>query len=347
MAHLNSKTTDGTLSFIKYVTNNPRWNDIDFEIEKGKKTPLYKKVNLTTFSPTGKVVYGQGTKVNIVSNQHVEIGAGRNLRRWANVEIKKKKGWILISDIRKPTSGNGTQYEDQVVDAINEFIIAAGGTVDFRLNGDTKTYKNISYAIKVETPIKRRAGVKGDPKADIILCKDKSDPLASGSIYISHKKQGGPEAFQQYGGLSPQSGDYIYNHAKTQKFLEHCADLIGNTSKIPNPVMGTFRDNELMNKSIYGPDYGGDFSINHTQLIGQGKPNFRTLTSYVKLDFPNHMSLSGDLSHFKGGYLPVFGATYRAGRGFEYDSKRYRGARVAIYPKSLMAKRSGIEVISL
>lgn len=347
MAHLNSKTTDGTLSFVKYVTNNSRWDEVDFEIEKNKQTPLYKKINLTTFQPTGKVVYAEGTKVNMLSNQHVEIGVGRNIQRWANVKIKNKKGWILISDIRKPTSGNGTQYEDQVVDAVNNYIVAAGGIVDFRLKGDTKTYKGISYAIKVETPLKRMAGVKGDPKADIILCKDKSDPLASGSIYISHKKQGGPEAFQQYGGLSPQAGDYIYNHTLTQKFLEHCADLIGNSTKLPNPLMGTFKNVELMNKSIYGPDYGGDFSINHTQVIGQGSPIFRTLSSYVELRFSSHMSLSGDLHHFTGGYLPVFGATYRAGRGFDYDGKRYKGARVAIYPKKLMATRSGIEVIPL
>jgi hypothetical protein len=347
MAHLNSKATDGTLSFVKYVTNNPRWKEIDFEIEKGSSTPLYKKVNRTSYQPTGKTVYSAGTKIKFISNKHAEVGTGRTVQRWANVDIKGKKGWILLKDIRKPTSGNGTQYEDQVVDAINDYIVEAGGTVDFRLKGDRKTYKGISYAIKVDTPLKNRAGVRGDPKADIILCKDKSDPLAAGSIYISHKKQGGPEAFQQYGGLSPQAGEFIYKHILTQKFLKHVATLIGNSSKLPRPVMATFKNDELMNKSIYGPDYGSNFSINHTQLIGQGNPTFRTMRSWVQLDFSSHMSLSGDLSHFVGGYLPVFGATYRAGRGFNYDGNRYRGARVAIYPKKLMETRSGVEVINL
>jgi hypothetical protein len=57
------------------------------------------------------------------------------------------------------------------------------------------------------------------------------------------------------------------------------------------------------------------------------------------------MSLSGDLSHFVGGYLPVFGATFRAGRGFDYKGKRYNGARVAIYPQKLMSTRSQLKTL--
>jgi hypothetical protein len=68
---------------------------------------------------------------------------------------------------------------------------------------------------------------------------------------------------------------------------------------------------------------------------------------HIELDFSSHMSLSGDLSHFKGGYLPVFGATFRAGRGFTYKNKRYNGARVAIYPYKLMATRGGLLIVKI
>ncbi len=54
------------------------------------------------------------------------------------------------------------------------------------------------------------------------------------------------------------------------------------------------------------------------------------------------MSISGDLSHFNEGYTPVFGATFRAGRGFELDGKRYDGARVGIYPIKLIQTRGGV-----
>ena len=347
MADLNSKATDGTLSFIKYVTTNPRWQEIEFEIEAKKSTLLYKKMIPVSFAPIGNKEYPAGTKLKIINKKHYEMGVGRYVQRWAEVNIKGQKGWIPASTIRKPTGGNGTQYEDQVVDAINKYILEAGGQVDIKLKGDNTLYKDISYAIKVETPLKRKAGVKGDPKADIILCKDNKNPLAPGSIYVSHKKQGGPEAFQQYGGLSAQAGDEIYNHKLTQAFLKHVASLIGTGVKLPHPVMATFKDNDLMNKSIYGPDYGKKFSINHTQIIGQGHPVFKQMPKHVELSFSSHMSLSEDLSHFKDGYLPVFGATFRAGRGFDYNGKRYQGARVAIYPRKLMAGRTGLEKISV
>lgn len=162
------------------------------------------------------------------------------------------------------------------------------------------------------------------------------------SIYISHKKEGGPEAFQQYGGLSEQAGPEIYGHKLVQKFLSQVATVLGGSQQLPSPVMGTFNDPTLANMSIYGPDYGKKFSLQHTQIIGQGKPVFKETARHVEMSFSSHMSLSGDLSHFTGGYLPVFGATFRAGRGFDYKGKRYNGARVAIYPYKLMATRGGL-----
>lgn len=336
MADLASRATDGRISFIKYVTENKRFDEIEFEIEKGKKTVIYSKKGTTLQS--GNKEFLAGTKIKITDTKLFEI-SGMKL---AAVKIGTLVGYIPINTIRKPTSGNGTQYEDEVVDAINSYIKKAGGIINIRLKGSSKTYNDISYAIKVDLAIKRKAGVVGDPKADIILCKDKKNPTAAGSIYISHKKEGGPEAFQQYGGLSEQAGVDIYNHPLVQKFLGRVAAVIGNSSALPSPVMGLFTDVQLANMSIYGPEYGSAFSLQHTQLIGQGKPTFLSKSSYVEMGFSSHMSLSGDLKHFVSGYSPVFGATFRAGRGFTYKGKRYDGARVAIYPYKLMTTRGGL-----
>lgn len=341
MADLGSKATDGRVSFVKYVTENKRLSETEFEIEKGKKTYVFKKKG--TGLAAGTKEYKEGTKVKITETKMHEIGG----MKLAAVKIGTESGFIPINTIRKPTGGNGTQYEDEVVDAINAYILKAGGKVDIKLKGDSKVYKDIAYAVKVDSAIKSKAGVKGDPKADIILCKDKKNPTAAGSIYISHKKEGGPEAFQQYGGLSEQAGEHIYNHKLVQKFLAEVAKIIGNGDALPTPVMGEFTDVNLANMSIYGPDYGQAFSLQHTQLIGQGKPVFRDTGKTVELSFSSHMSLSGDLSHFKGGYLPVFGATFRAGRGFTYKGKRYNGARVAIYPHKLMATRGGLVILKI
>lgn len=338
MAVLSQKATDGRLSFTKYVTENKRYAEVEFEIEKGASTPLFSQKG--TSYVASKKEYAQGTKFFITDTKlHDPTGL-----KMAQVKLAGVKGFIPISKIRKPTAGNGTAYEDEVVDAINAFILEQGGTIDIKLGN--QTYKNMSYAVKVETELKRKAGVRGDPKADIIVCSDIKNPLVKTSIYISHKKEGGPEAFQQYGGLSQQAGEEIYNHKMVQTFLKSVADVLGESKQLQRPVMMKFKDETLANMSIYGPEYGGDFSLQHTQLIGQGKPVFKQVKPGLwNLSFSSHMSLSGDLSHFKEGYLPVFGATFRAGRGFDYKNKRYDGARVAIYPQKLMATRSNLLVL--
>lgn len=343
MADLGSKATDGRLSFVKYVTDNKRYAEIEFEIEKGASSPLFTKTG--TGLTAGKTEYKAGTKLKILNPKMFEIAK----MRVAEVSIQSKKGYLPINKIRKPTVVNSTQYEDEVVDLINEVILMNGKAIDIRLKGDSRTYKNILYAVKVDTAIKQKGGVKGDPKADIILCQDIKKPLDRTSIYISHKKEGGPEAFQQYGGLSLSSGKVINDHPIVQKFLSIVADAIGDTDKLPFPIMANFSDKFLANAAIFGNDFGKDFSLNHTQLIGQGKPKLRPINNgtIFELDFTSHMSLSGDLGHFKGGYLPVLAASYRAGRSFEYQNKRYNGARVGFYPQKLIAGRSGTIVYNL
>lgn len=338
MADLGSKSTDGTLSFTKYVTNNPRFLEIDYEIEKGKRTPLYTKKGTDVVASTK--ILAEGTKIKITDKKLYEVSG----MKMAKIKYGQLVGFVPINMIRKPTGGNGTQYEDQVVDAINAYILKAGGKVNIKLKGDNKIYKDLCYAVKVDSNIKRSGGVKGDPKADIIICKDNKTPLAPGGIYISHKKEGGPEAFQQYGGLSEQAGEEIYNNKLVQKFLGVVANTLAGSNQLPNPVLGYFKDDKLANMAIYGPEYGKAFSLQHVQLIGQGNPVFKELSNCVELSFSSHgVNLSGDLSHFTGGYLPVFGAAFRAGRGFEYKGKRYNGARVAIYPLKLMITRSKLQ----
>jgi hypothetical protein len=341
MAHLGTPSTDGRLSFQKYVTDNKRFKEVEYEIEKGKPASLV--------SSDGIVITDNirvGTKLKIVDPNYTTIGK----MKYAHVNINRKKGYIAINSIRKPTGGNGTQYEDEVVDAINNYILEAGGVINLKIAGDNKTYSNLTAAVKVDSKIKSRGGVRGDPKADIIVCRDKTKPLDSGSIYISHKKAGGAKEFQQYSGLSEQSGLMIYNNSLTQKFLGEVVESLdmGKLDKLPYPIMGTFKNDKLALVSIYGPDYGKQYSLQHVQLIGQGHPVFKRVRDELyEITFTSHMSVSGDLSLFTGGYAPVFGATFRNNRSFMYKGRRYGAARVGIYPKILLAGRGGIKVVEI
>lgn len=333
MATLAQKTTDGSDSFEKYVTRNPRFKETQYQIENKQEGPLLVKKGSSYQQAS---VLKEGTKFYIIEPKAYSIGGVR----YAKVKYSTKEGFIALNKIRKPTSGNGTSYEDEVVDALNDMFKKFGAPVSIKVG--RKIYKDMTFAVKVDTQLKRAGGAKGDPKADIIICRDKKNPLGPDSIYISHKKEGGPEAFQQYGGLTEAAGVDIYNHPEVQAFLKETSMYVSG-GKLSNPLMKSIKDKNLINMSIYGPDFGKKFSLQHVQLIGQGKPKLTKIKEdQYSLDFTSHMSVSGDLSHFTGGYLPVFGATYREGRGFTVGNKRVDGARVGIYPMKLIQSRSGL-----
>jgi hypothetical protein len=336
MATLSGKTTSGELSFTKYVTNFKSYADTMYEIEKGMSGQLLIKSGNKYIESD---VLPAGSQFNITNTDIVKIG----LIDYAAIKYKNVKGFVPIAKIRKPTGGNGTAYEDEVVDALNEIFKQLKRPIDIVVG--TKTYKGMTAAVKVDSALKKAGGASSDPKADIIICKDKKNPLGADSIYISHKKAGGPEAFQQYGGLTDAAGPAIAGNKEVLAFLEQTSRYV-KKDKLSNPLMKSIKDKKLINMSIYGPDYGGKFSLQHTQIIGQGLPKLtQVIGDKYKLTFTSHMSLSGDLSHFTGGYTPVFGATFRAGRGFNFGNKRINGVRVGIYPKKLIEGRS--ELVNL
>jgi len=249
----------------------------------------------------------------------------------------------MSEDVKDPT-----QYEKQVVNYINNYIKKNKAPINIVLDG--VTYKMIAGAIQVDSAIKRAGGVTSDPKADIILYVDKKKLFDSkNNIYISHKKAGGPEVFQQYGGITEKAGNEIYNHKEVQDFLMNTAKFVDDKKGLIKPLMRKVKDKTLICKSIFGPDYtknGKNFGLQHVNLIGQGMPTLtptKKLNTY-KLSF-NHMSLSGDLSKFTQRYTPVFGATFRRKRGFKYKNVQYTGVRVGIYPKALVDTRTNLTEI--
>ena len=337
MATLSGKTTSGELAFDKYVAKNPRFHEIEYQIEE-KMTGSFLQKKGTRYQSIEELK--AGTNFSIVKNKIHVIDKGN----YAEVKYKNRIGYIAIGQIRKPTKGNGTAYEDEVVDELNRIFLEIGRPIDIQVG--SKRFKNLCYAIKVDSSLKRRGGVSSDPKADIIICENQKDPFQGTPIYISHKKEGGPEAFQQYGGLTEVAGKNIYNHPEVQNFLLQAANYVEN-DKLTAPLLMKIIDNKLKNMSIYGPDYGRAFSLQHTQLIGQGRPILKKKSEKVyELTFSSHMSISGDLSHFTGGYNPVFGATFRAGRGYTINNTRISGIRVGIYPEKLIASRVGLIELS-
>lgn len=332
---LDSRTTDGRLAWDKYIYGSKNWKDIVLTV--GKNTFLFQKKG-NKLTQLAEIAAGE--EITLLSNKFVLVDQSK----YAHAKYKKREGYVPLKALRKPTNFKPTAYEAEVVDMINKFIRQNQNIpIDIKIAGDNIIYKKIAGAKQVDIDIKRKGGITADPKADIILYQDKNDLLTSKNIFVSHKKEGGASAFQQYGGLSKKAGEDLYTHPETIKFLKAVANNIED-GELKTPMFMKIKDNLLKNMAIFGPDYGSSFGLQHVQVIGQGTSKLTPLKkeNTYELSFSDHTVLSGNLTDFVGDYLPVFGARYAAGRGFELDGIRYDGARVGIFPYALIGARTGI-----
>ena len=340
MALLSSKTTSGELSFDKYVKNNSKWEDLELEIEKDISAIFYDEHNNDS---TFDVV--EGTPFRLLRNTSVIIQSSV----CAHVKVGEKRGYIPINKIRKPTKTNVMEAEQTAIrdlDLLIEDLIKQSGPPDIcvKIDASVIKYPDVVGVRNVTEKVLGR-----DAKSDFCMVDSKDKDL----IHISHKKVGGPEAYQQYGGISNKSGTVqrpklIYDNDEVQTFLGKATEYIEN-NKLVHPIYTPVKNKKLINQAVFGPNYGGDFGIDNVQMIGQGNPILtprRDDENCFDLTFSSHTSFNGNADFFqRGSYKAVLGATYRAGRGFEYKRKRYTGARIGIYPLALIKNRAGAIVI--
>jgi hypothetical protein len=321
MASLGSMSTGNILAWDKYVKNNPLWDSKkEYEIEYDSDATLYDS------SMKAIDVLKSKTKIYI-TDKNITV---KDNKKYAKVRAGSKSGLILITKIRKPTGKNTLKDEQMAIASFDAMFKQIGHPIDIKVGKNV--YKDIVGVVNVS----------GTPKADFALINKSKQKV----IFISHKKAGGPEAFQQYGGVTEKAGAAIYNHREVKSFMANVAQNIKN-GKLLKPLYTKVKDQHLIGMSIYGPNFGNSkHSEENVTLIGQGTPilNKKNDDMY-ELTFSSHMSTNPDLKHFTGGYLPVLGATYREGRGFEFNGKRYDGARLGIYPVKLLSGRSGAEEV--
>ncbi len=330
MAVLSGRTTDGSKSWDKYVKNNPKYADIEFAIEN--------KMTANMLDTTGKnAIFSlkEKEKFKITSTNTTKIA---NIE-FAMVKYKNKSGLIPLNRIRKPTNTDVLKEEAIALEKLDNLIkniVSTVGPFEIVIKGDPKktVYKNIIGTRNVHEKVLGR-----EAKSDFNIVSTHGD-----AIFISHKKAGGAEAFQQYGGVSAQAGKKIQTHEEVINFLRITSNYIEN-NKLKNPVYSIIKDPDLINMAVYGHDYGKKFGIDNVTIIGQGDAKIKVLPNFenrFELNFSSHLVHNGDAREFmKGDYRAVLGATFRAGRGFDVDGKRYNGARIGIYPAKLIVNRKG------
>lgn len=350
MAHLGTKPAD----WVKYVVNNPKSTSIKYPIENGiVNEPVYKTIKLSEVID----YVNTGNEVNIVSNQFVQVGRSK----YANVKLNGKTGYLRISSIRKPTGKGGADAEQRTLDAtvstiqkLEEVAGIGGGNkigIDILVPG-IGMFVGITGIEKVPNRIHGR-----EAKSDFAF----KNALGKRVLFISHKDGTGPDAFGQYGGVSTVAGNIqdaakIYNHPEVQQYLTKLyrlySDSIGQASKIKNnpfnssgklknAVFSLIRDSSLVNMSVYGPDYGGEYGPDNVHMIGQGHFIFNPLVNsdgdvYFRLSFSGHQSLNGQTKEFlddASGYRAVIITTFRSGRPTQTPQGVVPETRTAIYPR--------------
>jgi|ETNmetMinimDraft_29_1059903.scaffolds.fasta_scaffold15100_2 hypothetical protein len=315
--------------FDKYIGTNPEWDCLELELIE----------NAVLYSPTaGNALktYPKGTKFKLKSRNTKKI------KKFMALNVGKldgQNGWFKITSVKKPGSTDVMKAEKVAIEKLDKLLksyITDPGPVTIC----TKQGR-FDNCVGVKN-VKQRVNGR-EAKADFAIVDAEDNEL----IFISHKKTGGGSSFQQYGGVSEKAGsasnkNYIKNHEETQTFLRETAAKIAD-DKLQVPTYAVVKDNDLIGKSIFGPDYPNrKYGIDNVHMIGQGDPILKPMSKDDKcfeLHWSDKCTYNGAPPP-TGNYQAAFCATYRSGRGFEIDGNRYDGARVGIYPIAFVKNRT-------
>lgn len=267
-----------------------------FEVSGGRKVTLVMPRNGERILRTG-------------SNQ--ELNAIRFADNKGN--IFKLSDFVKNQDFGGKGERGGTVKEDIALSSLRN-----------QINEAKKKQKSITINVKIGSKTYKvfdAASTPGTPKSDFHLL----DANGKEIVWISHKDGRTERDFQQWGGMSQRSEPLIYSHPEVQKFIEDLKDLYPNGLPNATTLARKIKDKKLKNMSVYGNEYGGQFSRQNVTITLQGEINLQqsgksyNLTAY-------HTHLNGD--DLQGGYEPCFMAIYKGDR----SDFGIRGTRIVIAP---------------
>lgn len=319
---------------------------------------------ITTLEEDGYVVKMKGNRIYAYTKSNRREAMNNIIKLFKNKDARLVKpvnraiqrlssiGYVSLKDgidiIVKPLGRNLKEAEETASNDLDRMIkeaMADDGKNFITIKiGNDKIKKVISASSK---------HIKGDPKADIALIDVEGKEVA----FISHKKAGGASAFQQYSGLSRESGNEIYSSKLVKEFVRDIYDYLldnyddnvaqSGTSFL-RPIPNNTEGKKLVGKAIFGSDWekgSKKYSRDFVNCIGQGDPRLKKSGDAYVLDFTDAMHTSNDISWaFKGDYKAVLGATYRMGRRLESDGTVVENMRGGVYPESLFTNRNFVKL---
>jgi hypothetical protein len=350
MASLSGKASTGETNWEKYVKNNGRFKTTSYVLETNAKL-----VSLSRKGAEEIAELKKGTTIKILSAS-LEILSNKE---YAQISAGSKKGYVPISQIRKPT-GISTSTTDNGVNfgilstyqknglagkyTLNSPSPTESGERDFINEINSKIKKPITIVIdgKKFSSIAGVNKVAGTPKADLVfVAYNESSKSFSEVCYVSHKKGSTYKDFGQWSGISPSAGASIFDHPLTQKFIQDVqnhADATFNNKKITatftivKEIQG--KDAEALKmRSMYGPNYGSKSrGQDNIDFLLQGNPSLvkvGTSGEVFKLTMSGSIHKNGD--EMSGGFVPAFMA-YRKGSTGDRSQFGVNGGRFVIQP---------------
>ncbi len=105
MAHLGQidRRNPGQVVFTRYVTENSDWKNLKLRIENGQVAEMFQE-NVNALESMNVTIHPR-TEIKLLSEKYKEF----ERKKYANIEYQRKKGYVLISKIRKPTDDLGTE----------------------------------------------------------------------------------------------------------------------------------------------------------------------------------------------------------------------------------------------
>jgi hypothetical protein len=235
--------------------------------------------------------------------------AGSNVNTFTFFEDEAGEEYS-ISDLSKDKdfggkgAGSGTVVEDSNLRALNDKI-------------QSLIEKNNGESISVIVNSKKFDGIIGaksqfgTPKADFNLINSEEKPV----VFISHKKAGGKGA--SAGDFIRWSGYTMYaEHPEVKAFNEALVKFLQDNNLQGLPQKSRFispiQDGELIQKLIYGPDYGGANSKDNVNIILQGEIDLLPKGNNTYELTAQHVQAPPSLP--EGEYQPYLTSSYRADR---------------------------------
>lgn len=244
-----------------------------------------------------------------------------------SMKVKTSTGEFIIPTGFKKTGefggrgqGSGTAAETLAMNYFNDKLRKLLDdidmpSIDLSINGRT-----VECAEMVKTEGKYEGK---EPKSDMTIVDTKGNPVA----YISHKAGRSAKDFQQYGGLTYRKAQ---SNIELKKFMNDLKKMRPDGLNRGENFYRPIKNLALKNQAIYGPEFGGEPSINNVDEFHLGNMNLTKKGNSYKIT-STHAGTNGDIA--RGEYEAVFNARYQGKRSpAKAAGIIVPNCRVAIFP---------------